>query len=87
MSDKYEDLERESASLDAFDENPPRESEQLREFEQISEPADDDPPVEPRSPWNEVQPGVRQPAPAGSSSDEDPPSDPRTVKSIPRAPL
>jgi hypothetical protein len=87
MSEKYGNSEPESPAADTVDEDPPRESDQLREVEDISEPADDDPPVEPRSPWNEVEAGVRQGAPTDSSPDDDPPSEPRSVRSIPHAPV
>jgi hypothetical protein len=91
MSEEKRDPEPGSRSLDAVDENPPRESEPSARLEEVREPADDDPPAEPRSPWNEVELDVPQRAPIDSSldeaADEDPPSEPRAVESIPQARL
>jgi hypothetical protein len=73
------------------DADPPHEPQyfgELSEMDGVREPADDDPPREPRSPWNETRVDVDQPkqAPTGSS-DEDPPAEPREVTSIPHAHL
>jgi hypothetical protein len=93
MSERYENLGPDSVPLDAVDDDPPRESEQFREFDKLREPDDDDdPPVERRSPWDEVEPGAeqfaRRRADVGSAADdEDPPSEPRSVRSIARAPM
>lgn len=89
MSEQERDLEPGSASLDAVDEDPPSESEGLAGLRAVREPADDDPPVEPNSPWDEVQVNATRPIRNESLSDEeadeDPPSEPRAVESIAHA--
>jgi hypothetical protein len=94
MNEEYEKFAGERASLDAVDEDPPRESEQFRQLDEITQSADDDddPPVEASSPWDEVEPSIEQLArhvarADSSAEDEDPPAEPSSVTSIPRAPI
>ncbi len=91
MSEEERDQELRSRGLDAVDEDPPPESRQLAELKGVREPDDDDPPAEPLSPWDEVEPIASQLASSklllDENADEDPPSEPRSVESIPHARL
>jgi hypothetical protein len=76
MKDEHEDQKSEWAARHRFDEDPPTEAEFLRQLNESREPADDDPPVESRSPWDEVQPGGGPSASTASSPEDDPPRTP-----------
>jgi hypothetical protein len=83
VSENEKHSEASSSVVNIDDDDPPRESERLAEFEEIHEPADDDPPTEPRSPWFEVPVDDEQVERTRAAPDDDPPPEPRSVESIP----